>query len=635
MLLLFAAIVFLSIVIPSVLSLARQVFNPSLVKSSWNSLNLVLVIFAIVCGFLGRKDNDDQTPGNSPMRRDQAVKSTDLTPRQWYEYQDNSFGNVDSVRRLRRNSSSYPDLRLEGSSMVNENRWRFYDDTHVCNYQFVRSESRISRSRSMGVVDEDEIDVKCIEVDNTCASSANDITPLTTPKKIADVKNIEMDTVQIDHKSEPAPVSPPAYLNQPLSPPLSPSYFCPSPSPPPPPPPPPPRKNRDAKRNNNPTKRASTSPPVYSKQPLSPPSPVSPTYFWPSPSPPPPPPPPPPPLQKKRNNSTNRESRSQQASFPQQPLSPSSPLSQINYLWPPPSPPPPPPPPPPPAPLRTYSSILSKKKHENKNSPPKRESRSQVQIKMPPPPPPPPPPRTPPRLRTKVGQSSEDKRDKKGGGIVIRTLGRLPRRKRKQTRRSYENLSEFIEPPKVSIHRSKSTPEFPPSSPPKPIPAQPLSPPPHSIFQNLFSKKGKSKKKVHTLSHSAPPAPPPPPDSRVNQNRGNGSESPLIPIPPPPPPPSFKMPPWRYVMQGDYVRLESNNNSPRSGYSPSEDEDSSPNNQKPSTKSSLFCPSPDVNTKADDFIARFRAKLILEKLNSSKQNQGTGPSPLGPDSTRS
>lgn len=35
----------------------------------------------------------------------------------------------------------------------------------------------------------------------------------------------------------------------------------------------------------------------------------------------------------------------------------------------------------------------------------------------------------------------------------------------------------------------------------------------------------------------------------------------------------------------------------------------------------MFCPSPDVNDKADLFIARFRAGLKLEKLNSLREKQ--------------
>lgn len=35
----------------------------------------------------------------------------------------------------------------------------------------------------------------------------------------------------------------------------------------------------------------------------------------------------------------------------------------------------------------------------------------------------------------------------------------------------------------------------------------------------------------------------------------------------------------------------------------------------------MFCPSPDVNNKAEMFIARFRAGLKLEKLNSIREKQ--------------
>uniref|UniRef100_A0A803KR53 Hydroxyproline-rich glycoprotein family protein n=1 Tax=Chenopodium quinoa TaxID=63459 RepID=A0A803KR53_CHEQI len=349
--LLAAAVVFLAIVIPSVLSLARSVFNPSLVKSSWNSLNLILVLFAIVCGFLGRKD-DDQTPVSSPMRQKSSRSAESSTPRRWYEYQDsrmahNSFGNADTMRRLRRNSSSYPDLRQEGQWMMGENRWRSYDDTHVYNHQFSRSESRISRSRSLGVVDEDEFNVKNIEVDTFVGKTKR----------------------QVHSTSAPPPAPPP----------------------------------------------------------------------------------------------------------------PARPLQQ-----------------------------------------------------------------------------------------------------------QYQNLNYARPSPKTKTTPSATRRTLPPAK---------------------------------TDSFSS-----------IDKDIGNGSESPLIPIPPPPPPPPFKMSAWRFVTQGDYVKIESNNSSPRSGYSASEDEDSSPSNKQ---ISNVFCPSPDVDTKADDFIARFKAKLTLDKMNSIKRNHGTGPSPLGSDSGRS
>lgn len=141
----------------------------------------------------------------------------------------------------------------------------------------------------------------------------------------------------------------------------------------------------------------------------------------------------------------------------------------------------------------------------------------------------------------------------------------------------------------------------------------------------MKSKKKEAAAVVKTLSFSS-----------IDESGGNGSQSPLInPIPPPPPPPPFMTKsPWKAVRQGDYVKLESYNNSPRSGYSPSDDDEgsSTSNSKTAPCASAISCPSPDVNIKADDFIARFRAKLKLEKMDSINQKQETGPSPLGPDS---
>lgn len=99
-------------------------------------------------------------------------------------------------------------------------------------------------------------------------------------------------------------------------------------------------------------------------------------------------------------------------------------------------------------------------------------------------------------------------------------------------------------------------------------------------------------------------------------------------------------------MEGDYVRLKSMNSS-RSGSPDPEDGSaraSSVNEESrrseteyddggdspvpvPVPETAAFCPSPDVNTKADNFIARFRAGLKMEKVNSGK---GVGLSKLGP-----
>jgi hypothetical protein len=104
-----------------------------------------------------------------------------------------------------------------------------------------------------------------------------------------------------------------------------------------------------------------------------------------------------------------------------------------------------------------------------------------------------------------------------------------------------------------------------------------------------------------------------------DENVRSGNESPLIPIPPPPPP--FKMPAWKFLEQGDFVRIQSYTSS-RSGSPDHLDETDGNGDPSTSTSTPMFCQSPDVDTKADSFIARFRANLKLEKMNSIKQKRG-------------
>lgn len=264
-------------------------------------------------------------------------------------------------------------------------------------------------------------------------------------------------------------------------------------------------------------------------------------------------------------------------------------------------------------------------------------------------------PSPPPQL-PEVGQQDSEEESarstpKKRGGMtkeIISSIYHQSKRKKNQKRRSHENLEDFVHPPNPN-------PSFPPPSPPPPPP-----PPPPSIFHNIFSsKKGKSGKE----SSSGPPPPlrrrssashsianftktktrftPKPTTNRTNfhlidQIAGDGSESPLIPIPPPPPPPPFKFRSWKFAVEGDYVKIAS---SPKSGGGDSEMEDSDASTPMATgnTQPPFSCPSPDVNHKADDFIAMFRAKLKLEKMNSIKQKKDTGIgfSPLGPDSSPS
>lgn len=135
---------------------------------------------------------------------------------------------------------------------------------------------------------------------------------------------------------------------------------------------------------------------------------------------------------------------------------------------------------------------------------------------------------------------------------------------------------------------------------------------------------------------------PPPKSVKVSNfytaenNTSSGGESPIVNIPPPPPPPPrfSKSLAWKFVVQGDYVRVDSMSSS-RSG-SPELDDtesDATPTaGDVTPAKMSSFCPSPDVNTKADNFISSFRAGLKLEKVNSMKNKHGLGLSNLGPTS---
>ncbi|KAF8079924.1 hypothetical protein N665_0990s0001 [Sinapis alba] len=293
-------------------------------------------------------------------------------------------------------------------------------------------------------------------------------------------------------------------------------------------------------------------------------------------------------------------------------------ISASSNPAPPPSAPPSPPPPPPSKPAkrrtkRVYQDVAPKEEKE----------RADFVAAMPPITPTPPP--------TTVYRKSS-KQEKKKGGATKEFLIALRRKKKKQRQQSIDGLDLLFgsDPPF----------DYTPPHPPPP-------PPPPPFFQGLFSsKKGKSKR-----TYSNPPPPPPPPPHRNFQSRASaakirkapmesnpaaevtrftGSESPLMPIPPPPPPPPFKMPAWKFVKRGDYVRMASNISI--SSDEPDDDQDVA---QSGKPTGSMFCPSPDVDTKADDFIARFRAGLKLEKMNSVKRGRSNlGPEP-GPDESKS
>ncbi|XP_035539688.1 formin-like protein 8 [Juglans regia] len=254
--------------------------------------------------------------------------------------------------------------------------------------------------------------------------------------------------------------------------------------------------------------------------------------------------------------------------------------------------------------------------------------------------------------KKRTGGKNEKKRSSGGSsGAKDHFLSSLRRRKKKQRQKSVKNFDTILEPQPTSY-----LPLYPPPSPPPP---QPPPPPPSSVFHNLFStKKGKTKK-IQSDASPAPPPPPPPAWAKTvraasttksgrgpitaskpplpvktnsfnggNGNLRSGNESPLVPIPPSLPP--FKMRGWKLVVHGDFVRTKSNTSSRSFPQDLNDDEEGNSSSGaagkdgRVPTTMPMFCPSPDVNTKADTFVAKFRAGLKLEKMNSINERQGRG-----------
>ncbi|MED6185420.1 hypothetical protein PIB30_056887 [Stylosanthes scabra] len=287
--------------------------------------------------------------------------------------------------------------------------------------------------------------------------------------------------------------------------------------------------------------------------------------------------------------------------------------------------PPSPPPAPPPLPSKNRprnSRVTEKPKYKESGV----ESIRQQQSTPPPPPPPPLP--------------AVHNKNKRGSATKEFFTSLKGKNRKKQRQRSFENFESILnsEPPRT----------LPPRQPPPPPPL----PPPPSVFQNLFSKKSKHKKghsdvsssKANVRTHHRENMN----ISALEENVITGNESPLLPIPPPPPPPPFKLPAWKFLVQGDYVRVDSISSSssgspdldeedvvdsPRSEASQWNNEDNSPSSPQGGDlepEIMLFYPSPDVDTKAGTFIETFRAGLRMEKINSTKEKQGIGRSNLGP-----
>ncbi|XP_014499908.1 verprolin [Vigna radiata var. radiata] len=521
----------LFLALPPLLSAATRLVRPASVKTSWDSLNILLVVFAILCGVFARRNEDEQTPRNNhhdavPDRNAAFRQVPSEGQPQWLgftgerkEYINDtplnrfqSPATGDTRLRMRRNSSSYPDLR-QWETGDDRYKFRFFDDFEI-DKQF-RTPAR----------------------DHFPAFDHRKRLPESSPSLSPQPQHQHQHHEQQDDEEKEIPVD--TFETRPSSPPVK--STTPTPPPPPPPPPPPESARRNAGRSRRKTERVSEITVELDE----------------------------------REFTTIRS-----------------------------------PPPAPPTPPSPSAKVRSERKSERKKSNVKRE------IAM----------------------------------VWASVLSNQRKKKKKQ--RAKNNHDQHYEDNPDELTNSTTVP--PPTPPPPPPP-----PPPTSMFQSLFRKGLGKSKKIHSVSppppppppppskrwskrksHIPPPSPPSPPSPPRRRNTGRpplpsrnvnfhdeihesanvGNQSPLIPVPPPPPP--FKVKAMKFVVRGDFVKIRSNQSSRCS--SPEREEiimnvSESTVSESVTDSNGVFCPSPDVNIKAESFIAKRRGEWKLEKLNSLKE----------------
>nr|XP_043626180.1 serine/arginine repetitive matrix protein 1-like [Erigeron canadensis] len=555
--LLIVAILSMLVIIPRLIAFSSHIFKPNLVKKSWDSINLVLVLFALAFGFLSRNINkDDNHRDNNKLRfsenrfgrsRSDLSSGTPVTnpaistPHQYYDFPEQPIVGL----RRHRSTSSYPDLRELSPPW---NHRRFSDDTHF-NYDryYFRREHDL--------------------------------------EDIKDVVHVDT-VVGLPQEASFAPVPAPE--------PVKVESHSPAPLPPSPPPPPP--------MPSAPT-RGSKEKPIRTYQSV----------------------------EKVSSLEVNKISL---------------PEKETDLL-------------------ENHDSEIKEQTFVRKRGKGQRrrarstEPRKMVSPVSEPEPEPEPEPSSPPEIMPEIQElePKTGKVERKRTGNATKeffTSFYLKKKKKRQRQRSVDNLDTLVHPSKPPVKINSPAPPPPPPPPPPPAPS--------SLLNNLFTSKKERRKKnssekppqpstaarVQTTTITAARAPRPT-TTRVSpfvtekprapvkmtffsgiDDSSSGGESPMSRIPPPPPMPPFKMADWKFPVEGDYVRVQSTLSS--GSMSPDGDESQSPSS---AVASPLFCPSPDVDTKADTFIARFRAGLKLEKMHSFNQSQGNRMSNLGPGPSQS
>ncbi|XWS70049.1 hypothetical protein CRYUN_Cryun03dG0015800 [Craigia yunnanensis] len=566
------ALLLLFFVIPPFLSITTQIFRPNGVRKSWDSLNIFLVLFAILCGVFARRNDDDDnnniTTNNNHIRNDSNNnKPSHPVTQQWFEYPErkiyddppiNATSLATSVRRLKRSSSSYPDLRQDSLWENTEDRFRFFDDFEINKYRSSTNyNDQVHELRRNWRSECEESEAKVIPVDTFVLRSS--------------------------------PSSPPSK--------------SPEPSTPPPPPPPPPTARHKSRRYQAVGQKEKVMTQndhvefnkIKSLQPVTTP-----------PAPPPPPRRPPSPLVQMGNRSEQKYANLERRK--------SNATKEIKMVF---------------ASLRNRMKKQKSKDHDHRqvcplHSTPEPPPYYSTTIPPPPPPPLPPPPSS---VFQKYNLFRKGSKTKKFHSVPAPPpppppAFSLSKRSSKQNSQIPPTPPPQPPPAFFSTKRlSKQKSQIPPTPPlPKPPPA-PSTPPPEPSRRQTTANRGR------------PPLPTKENTSYYDENVNSGGQSPLIPMPPPPPP--FKMPEFKFVVRGDFVKIQSSPSS-RCSSPDLEEVDVSLSKDDVETASlvggddgvgvgvgvegvPVFCPSPDVNAKAETFIARHRDGWKLEKMNSVKE----------------
>ncbi|KAE9604689.1 hypothetical protein Lal_00010819 [Lupinus albus] len=260
--------ILLFLTVPPLLSATFHILRPtSVVKNSWDSLNILLVVLAILFGVFAKPNNDDnQSPLprqhkniNDAVQRNKVNYNTassegdggGYVSNQWFEFSEEKNLSIRSpatgVTRLRRTSSSYPDLRsLETGD--DRYKFRFFDDFEIDKFRStpVRDEVNVvvDQRKRLPEAEEFEEDRDCykfrfvndFEVDKFRSPPVRDQVPAVMDyhKRLPEDNEFQEDRVKVIHvdtfevhssfttpppqQSSPAPPDPPPPppLQQPL-----------------------------------------------------------------------------------------------------------------------------------------------------------------------------------------------------------------------------------------------------------------------------------------------------------------------------------------------------------------------------------------------------------------------------------